>query len=1153
VHAAHRLQALLADQLAEGSSAPPPAAALIEACALLATCTAARAESGGSSLLQRLSVIAELESASGRLEALVDDARRRLCVRFDPAAYAEVLACAALLDDGAGAFAASTTDVFAGAISAQLVECARACVFEQSSISPTPSADELAAAAASAASPAAPPPPRTPANATMPATSAAAAALATRARSSATASQRRAIQAAPLKELIGMIHEDKLIDAFAALLGAVAEVLVAHHGMVSHHSAQLAAGGEGGAGGALAGAGVDAAAQPPRAGSRAAVAAAAATATAAETAAAAAAPAAPAGAVLPRAGHEAILKALSLGRGGVWVELQRQLSVVIVFAHTATFSVEQMLRLLAQVELLMRLGHAFSGEAATVLRASLRTKSAAFYAGFHRERLDELRERLETELWQKVALSADARAGTLFCEAESRPAMAVHQASSAFIVLPAAAAADPAAAAAATGGGGGASGAGGGGGGGGGVGGSFFPPSYSVLEPLLDAELARLARGGGGTAAAVAAKPGLWARWQQAQREASGEPPPPRAPLERAAVGASAPVGEDGTPLAICGSALSVGKMVHRYVHMMAVLQPIAADALNGITALFELVVLAVFTQFWGGARVGSAGWDEGVLGEHLAPRLKGTLLRLHAVYVDGQAQHAAASAADTAAANRTAALRLVTSMHPASQPPGAAARIGPQECVCAADSLSFLAVVLQSARPHIEELLRLAYAQAAAPYLAQVATFYAQVIDSVPHVRDAILRALVRRALDLAAPTAAVVAHKWELKEIGTSESAYVRAFAEAAKTAVTHISLLPLSQAARLRLHLVICEMVSSQLVEVNARCTRAARALHARCTRAARALHAHARARAGRGAGLDAVLAAGAACGPGPKGGGSAQGQSLSPRAARAPVRPSARPSTRPPVLLRPPTPPSPSRPPPLLCNPAQGYAAARKCSQEGRAQMSIDVQTIAAELSALLSSPVSLERADSYIKAYYKPADELVEWAREGHSYSAKQLVSLVYAMPLKKKASASAGARRPRARPGERAATRARSPPGQIQFDAHARERALASRPSRPFLPSAQERDDVIKAIDEFRGGALSASMSSTLESMMNLNLSGGGAAASATAAAGAVDADSDAAKASARTPAGARPATTFTSIGKWASSEAAAKLKAANAAMTTGR
>jgi hypothetical protein len=35
------------------------------------------------------------------------------------------------------------------------------------------------------------------------------------------------------------------------------------------------------------------------------------------------------------------------------------------------------------------------------------------------------------------------------------------------------------------------------------------------------------------------------------------------------------------------------------------------------------------------------------------------------------------------------------------------------------------------------------AYAQAAAPLLAQVATFYAQVVDAVPHLRDAILRAL--------------------------------------------------------------------------------------------------------------------------------------------------------------------------------------------------------------------------------------------------------------------------------------------------------------------------------------------------------------------------------------------------------------------------
>jgi hypothetical protein len=75
------------------------------------------------------------------------------------------------------------------------------------------------------------------------------------------------------------------------------------------------------------------------------------------------------------------------------------------------------------------------------------------------------------------------------------------------------------------------------------------------------------------------------------------------------------------------------------------------------------------------------------------------------------------------------------------------------QESICAAESLQFIAAVLNSARPRIEELIGAAYSSSggAPPQLAQVASFYAQSVEAVPHLTEAIHRALVRKTLDLA------------------------------------------------------------------------------------------------------------------------------------------------------------------------------------------------------------------------------------------------------------------------------------------------------------------------------------------------------------------------------------------------------------------
>ena len=65
---------------------------------------------------------------------------------------------------------------------------------------------------------------------------------------------------------------------------------------------------------------------------------------------------------------------------------------------------EQFLDVVSGVTRFITIGEAFSGSDSHGLRSALRSKSRAFFAHFHRERLEELRMRIETESWQGLPL-----------------------------------------------------------------------------------------------------------------------------------------------------------------------------------------------------------------------------------------------------------------------------------------------------------------------------------------------------------------------------------------------------------------------------------------------------------------------------------------------------------------------------------------------------------------------------------------------------------------------------------------------------------------------------------------------------------------------------------------------------------------------------
>ncbi|XP_072029065.1 syndetin-like isoform X2 [Amphiura filiformis] len=85
--------------------------------------------------------------------------------------------------------------------------------------------------------------------------------------------------------------------------------------------------------------------------------------------------------------------------------------------------------------------------------------------------------------------------------------------------------------------------------------------------------------------------------------------------------------------------------------------------------------------------------------------------------------------------------------------------------------------------------------------------------------------------------------------------------------------------------------------------------------------------------------------------------------------------------------------------------EGYASARKCSNEGRALMQLDFQQFLLKLETLTEiRPIpDKEYVETYVKAYYLSEADMESWIKEHREYSSKQLTSLINCAINNKKA------------------------------------------------------------------------------------------------------------------------------------------------------
>eukprot|EP00898_Chlorokybus_atmophyticus_P003339 jgi/Chlat1/4005/Chrsp26S03986 len=76
--------------------------------------------------------------------------------------------------------------------------------------------------------------------------------------------------------------------------------------------------------------------------------------------------------------------------------------------------------------------------------------------------------------------------------------------------------------------------------------------------------------------------------------------------------------------------------------------------------------------------------------------------------------------------------------------------------------------------------------------------------------------------------------------------------------------------------------------------------------------------------------------------------------------------------------------------------EGYSRVKKCNNEGRALMSLDLQVLINGLQKMRPGKTkpNMQLVDSYIKAYYLPDTELLHWARIHPEYTQAQVIALV---------------------------------------------------------------------------------------------------------------------------------------------------------------
>jgi hypothetical protein len=570
---------------------------------------------------------------------------------------------------------------------------------------------------------------------------------------------------------------------------------------------------------------------------------------------------------------EQMWHAVANARPSVWDLMQRRVAVLVSAASMHSLTVEQFVDAVGGIERFVSIGEAFCGGESLGLRTALRLKCKAFLVGFHRERLDELRMRLETEMWRPMPLQPNWQLGHLkeLSGLHTPPSSATPrlQCRTLFAAAPDIPAASggappppppPSAAAASS------------------ASGSPLPPPlpprYEFAERSFEALRASLggvvggaegggaggggAADGGGQQSAAAAIRSLAETIAETGGDASGGDASGGIDLPPAAAAPAADGGEGGSGggssagLVLCTTALNVARFTGRYVRLMQSLPVIAADCLRALRGVFELYLHVVFATFHTGPPVGTPGFDDAESGVASAA-LRAALKALHSAVRSengggggmrgsrggggGGGGGMGIGSSDGGGGDDTASTLMAdvratfatVSLERLRGPLEAQPLFALGQAVTAMESLRALSSLLGSLQPTLEKALHAGHAcaPALASPLSALDALHREVGAPVPLMCTQIYRGVARSLLVLEPAVSAIRNKSWSSKEASSQHSPYVDLLLQLVQqlnaslvsagvgTVPVHVHIIVLEEAVR---------HIGEQLVDAYAACKKA-----------------------------------------------------------------------------------------------------------------------------------------------------------------------------------------------------------------------------------------------------------------------------------------------------------------------------------------
>ena len=96
---------------------------------------------------------------------------------------------------------------------------------------------------------------------------------------------------------------------------------------------------------------------------------------------------------------EFVIKKLSNGFQRIWQDVQTKVKVLLTANPVQGINIEDFLKIIDATHLLMEIGKKFCGSGSESLQNSLKEQCLAYFNGYHKERLEELRMHLDNEGW----------------------------------------------------------------------------------------------------------------------------------------------------------------------------------------------------------------------------------------------------------------------------------------------------------------------------------------------------------------------------------------------------------------------------------------------------------------------------------------------------------------------------------------------------------------------------------------------------------------------------------------------------------------------------------------------------------------------------------------------------------------------------------